>query len=84
MNVCPTDYNVPFLGIEEGDPGVSVGRPTGRAHLCLCVCVCVYCLCLYCGCLCVFLYVYHQVWVVGAQRVTLLLSQDQVRMRGVT
>ncbi|XP_045066252.1 polycystic kidney disease 1 like 1 [Coregonus clupeaformis] len=24
-----TDYNVPFLGIEEGDPGVSGGRPTG-------------------------------------------------------
>nr|XP_046146915.1 polycystic kidney disease 1 like 1 [Oncorhynchus gorbuscha] len=24
-----TDDNVPFLGIEEGDPGASVGRPTG-------------------------------------------------------
>lgn len=30
------DYDVPWMTAEEGDPGVSAGRPTGTARVSIC------------------------------------------------
>lgn len=28
-----SDYDVPLMSAEEGNPGASAGRPTGKVHL---------------------------------------------------
>ncbi len=35
VTITDSDYDVPLMSAEEGDPGISAGRPTGTVHVCV-------------------------------------------------